>query len=1063
MPKKQAISGSELFIVDNSDEAWKVAEYLRRWCNHSASVDIATGYFDIGALLCLGENWQQVDKIRLLMGDDLNLRTAKILAQMLKQRAAGVLEKSLEEEKRENDFLTGVPAILKGMAAKKIEIRVYSKKKFHAKCYITHARDPIIPQAGLVGSSNFTWAGLNQNIELNVRILGEQVNVLQEWFEEHWLESEDVTQDMLNVVEKHVRDYSPFEVYARFLHEFFRHYDVSKDLQAWLDDPKGSHVWKVLDDYQKEAFFDLLGKASKHRGAFLCDGVGLGKTLTGLMLIEYFVEFLKKRVVLMVPKAANETVWLPALKEFAPSLHRMVKSQFGRLSIRNHTDLQRQANEQMDYPAFWEAATQDADMVLIDEAHHFRNTGIKGTGTKKPSRYWKLFDVVAKKTLFLLTATPVNNRLIDLQHMIELFTQGTPDYFKSTLGINSVAGHFRTLEAALEKLISGDPSDEEANKTLTQDKLFRELVVQRSRGYAIESQKRQGKSGALFPKREHPKVADYSLKKIYGKLLGMVDKAFKKTKPLLNLSIYYPLNYYKGDPTDEQKWEQGRQEEVAALIRIQFLKRFESCWVGFESSCCQLLLRIYAWIKAQKPEGSEAKRLDTWERKHPNLVAQARARQKELVGTDDDEEQDDDVVMQEMIAAIEVLSRDEYRVGDIIHESVDDLEQIAEFLEELKGTTEQDDDKLKALITLLKKDPILSKHKVLIFTEYMATARYLQTQLTKAGIKNVDEVDSARANHGQRVPIIKRFSPYYNGTTSKELAEADETETRVLISTDVLSEGLNLQDATRLINYDLHWNPVRLMQRIGRVDRRLNQKIEDAILRDHPEQTDVRGTTGYWNFLPPDELEELLRLFGRVHKKVLRISKTFGIEGKKLLTPEDDFDALREFNQKLDDFGKTPYEDMRRTYNALLASDASLLPRLNEQPNSGVFSGKRHLQPGTQSVLFCYNIPGPPPAPQPGTDKKPDTQTTADDWSEEHGLTVWLSYDVATTKIHDNAPDLMPHLKCEPATPRETKIAQKTLKEIRAQVEKYIKDKHLKAMDAVAGVKPVLKAWMELN
>ena len=121
-------------------------------------------------------------------------------------------------------------------------------------------------------------------------------------------------------------------------------------------------------------------------------------------------------------------------------------------------------------------------------------------------------------------------------------------------------------------------------------------------------------------------------------------------------------------------------------------------------------------------------------------------------------------------------------------------------------------------------------------------------------------------------------------------------ESRVLISTDVLSEGLNLQDATRLINYDLHWNPVRLMQRIGRVDRRMNPEVEALLLADHPDQKSLRGTVAYWNFLPPDELDVLLSLYSKVSHKTLRISKTFGIEGKRLLRPEDDYEALKEFN-----------------------------------------------------------------------------------------------------------------------------------------------------------------------
>ena len=128
--------------------------------------------------------------------------------------------------------------------------------------------------------------------------------------------------------------------------------------------------------------------------------------------------------------------------------------------------------------------------------------------------------------------------------------------------------------------------------------------------------------------------------------------------------------------------------------------------------------------------------------------------------------------------------------------------------------------------------------------------------------------------------MIRRFSPYYNGSSSAKVAAEGKEEIRVLISTDILAEGLNLQDATRLINYDIHWNPVRLMQRIGRVDRRMNPVIEARMIADHPELKEQRGKVAFWNFLPPDELDDLLRLFQRVTSKVLVISRTLGIEGR---------------------------------------------------------------------------------------------------------------------------------------------------------------------------------------
>src|SRR5262249_43258054 len=157
--------------------------------------------------------------------------------------------------------------------------------------------------------------------------------------------------------------------------------------------------------------------------------------------------------------------------------------------------------------------------------------------------------------------------------------------------------------------------------------------------------------------------------------------------------------------------------------------------------------------------------------------------------------------------------------------------------------------------------------KVLIFSEYMDTARYLEEQLKENGVEGVDEIDSGTDR--DRGKVIRCFSPYYNESSSGELAADGLAETRVLVSTDVLSEGLNLQDATRLINYDLHWNPVRLMQRIGRVDRRLDPGVEEVILAEHPDQKGVRGTVTYWNFLPPNDLDDLLQLYQKVSHKTL--------------------------------------------------------------------------------------------------------------------------------------------------------------------------------------------------
>ena len=312
-----------------------------------------------------------------------------------------------------------------------------------------------------------------------------------------------------------------------------------------------------------------------------------------------------------------------------------------------------------------------------------------------------------------------------------------------------------------------------------------------------------------------------------------------------------------------------------------------------------------------------------------------------------------------MLDSVEELSRDDYKVEEILQETFLDLDQIIKFLTELRTFKPGNDDKLKALIKLLKTDPVLKKHKVLIFSEFMATARHLKLQLQEAGISGVDEVDSS--DKRDRGDVINRFAPYYNDCSSAKLQADGLEETRVLVSTDVLSEGLNLQDATRLINYDLHWNPVRLMQRIGRVDRRMNPEVEGQLVADHPDQKDLRGTVAFWNFLPPDELDILLKLYRRVSHKTLRISKTFGIEGKRLLKPSDDYEALKDFNQSYEG-STTKLEEMHLEYQKLMQQDPELETRLNALPGR-VFSGKAHPKEGSRAVFSAMRFRRLPPKP----------------------------------------------------------------------------------------------------
>lgn len=1040
MPKRSsARTGSELFIVDNSEEDWKALRYLNDWCGLSKSIDIASGFFEVGALLALDGEWQKLDNIRILMGDEVSRRTKRAFDVAL-IAASSKLDDSLEVEKQKNHFLRGVAAIVSALRDGKIQCRVYRKDKFHAKAYITHARMDVVGSSALVGSSNFTVPGLTQNIELNVQITGTPVAVLQEWYDERWDEAEEITSEVLKIFDKHTRAYQPFETYARSLQQYFLGHEETAS--EW--EKNGSRIFPVLARYQQDGYGGLLKRAEKYGGAFLCDGVGLGKTFIGLMLIERFAVHEKKNVALFVPKSAKTPVWERELRKRLPDVFKG----YSRLKIFSHTDLMRKSEEEE-----LDRVAEEADVIIIDEAHHFRNTGTKGEDDEtRKSRYWRLFDLAQGKQMFLLTATPINNRLTDFQHMAELFTQRSADHFAGgTLGIHSLPGYIRQLEKKIEAEIFGNTSDQgqlELNSPdvavrLSADPLFDALVVQRSRSYVKESMKREGDGEVMFPEPRKPTVADYSVRQTYGKLLDMVAEAFHKRDPLFVLGIYNPYAYYKGD--DEEvgtALERGRLKQVVALIRTSFLKRFESSAEAFKQSCWRLLMKLLAWMEIHCETEHEKASLTRWKRKHAKLLDYTP--QKDMF----DEEEEDDLVPPELLDGVEKRDRKDFKVEEIIADTLADLEQVADFLYELEKFKPSQDLKLKKLIQMLTKDPVLSKHKVLIFSEFGDTARYVAQQLKDAGIEGVDQIDSG--TKGDRATIIQRFAPYYNESSS---AEQGDKEIRVLVSTDVLSEGLNLQDATRLINYDLHWNPVRLMQRIGRVDRRMNPQIEARIIADHPDQKDLRGTVAYWNFLPPDDLDELLKLYGKVAHKTLRISKTLGIEGRQLLREDDDYEDLRNFSEQYEG-QRSPDEDMHLEWQDLLNATPGLDEQVSAYPN-GIFSGKQNLKPGTKQVFFCYA--------RPAHDKAASDASGEDIWTAEAGDVQWYLYDVASGDIREDAPMIVGSIRSTPETPRVTQMEEARLSDIRIAVEKHIAKSFLRKIQAPLGVKPVLKAWMELN
>lgn len=1039
------------FIVDNTDENWKALDYLNEWCDISKQFDIATGYFEISSLLAMDGKWQKLEKIRILMGDEVSIKTKSAFKKALGAKL-DQLNESIEVEKEKNEFLKGVDQVIEAIKSGKIECRVYKKKKFHAKAYITYDKSPVRPPVALVGSANFTWKGLTDNIELNVQIeTSAEVKILQDWYEKHWNEAEEVSDEVLEVIEKHTREYTPFQVYAKSLQEYLRGHEESTS--EW--EKSKSSMFKEISQYQKEAYHALIKIANRWRGAFLCDGVGLGKTFVGLMLLERLVVCDKKNVVLLVPKSGRVAVWEENIKAFLPNL---INNPFISLHIYNHTDLLRSANSDRDFPEEWRQIRENADAFIIDEGHNFRN--------HRSSRYKKLIEVLnANKQLFMLTATPINNSLFDLKDQIDLFTGKDEKFFSSApLGIHNLQAYFIRKERALRVTSGSEDSqitEEQARQILNNDTLFRELVVQRSRSYVKESLKLENSDRkVIFSEREAPQVAKYSLEKVYGGLLEKIVKAFDKEKPLLRLPVYSLYDkdpdtgefiYFIGNPDDIPDFDMksGRQTQVVTLIRVLLLKRLESSVVAFKETCENLILKLYSFIELH-----DDRTATRWKNQHDEMLKEI-VEGKGINFDDWDEDDDEDVVPDELKFDWNKLDEDFFDVQAIVMDTLLDLDQLIEFMEEIEDFDPKKDDKVNKLINLLKTDEDLKNEKLIIFTEFQPTAKYLEEQIKAAGFEKVFKVDSTTKT--DRGLVMKRFAPYYNKTSPQQLKDDGYDEINILIATDVLSEGVNLQDARLLLNYDLHWNPVRLMQRIGRIDRRMDPDLEAKIIQDNPSLKDKRGKARFWNFLPPEELNRILSLYERVTHKTLRISKVFGIEGKQLLEGDDDYKPLEDFNHSYEgDISRL--EEMHLLYQEMLEKDSGLHEELEKMPKR-LFSGKEKISDGSKAIFFCYKLP---------TLIKQDDEAN-EYWSVEEGFTEWLLYNIETEEILTDASVIDPFILSTKETKRDVQYEKKDLLNVKKEIENhlyesYIKKNQVPTVDKdLKPLRPQLITWMELN
>jgi len=1003
-------------ILDNQSENTLLGT-LKRLLAQAQRLDIATGAFEIGALATLAPDWKPLEGLRVLMGDETTRRTKQELIQALLQAN----DENIETEKERDDTLTGIAAVREAVTRRQIQVRVYSQSRFHAKAYLVQTGAALPVNFAIVGSSNCTTPGLTQNLELNL-LTSDQIHVdeLRRWYEGFWEEAEEVNAELLKVIEPHLRQYSPFEAYVKALYEFFL--GREKTQETW--ERTEAVLYKVLSRYQRDGYHRALQIAEEWGGCLLCDGVGLGKTFIGLMLIERYLHE-GKRVLLLVPRSALESVWLRWIDRYLrPHYGRAVREQ---LYIHTHTELEREGTiSTEDYDYF----KRYVDAVIVDEAHHFRHAFRK--------RAQRLYSLSESKKVYLLTATPINNSLDDLYfsicYLIPRAAQWESgrfvprqDYF-SRIGIRDLRAHFNEAEVKLDQ-ITGMTVDEAAltGDFLRTDALLRAILIQRSRRYVRKSEKLE-EGAPLFPERKPPQIIEYSLKKVYAGIYDDIVTAFGRKQPLVTLAAYNSEAYRKAARDEKQA---GYQRLVVGLIRTLLLKRLESSYRAFEASLEELLKKMAGFLAAHDTE-----RYQSWVARHRAQwdIVLEHQRARFLEESEDDLEETDLLLYEPE----EHLSPEEYDLRRLLDDVVEDMAQLVTILAKVyERLSPETDDKLAKFVRVLETHPRLKGEKVVVFTEFRDTARYIYTQLKQRGFKQVEEIDSTRKLNRERV--IKRFSPYYNEPDPGEVEDLLQEPIRILISTDVLSEGLNLQDAQLLVNYDLHWNPVRLMQRIGRVDRRLDRELEAKLGRTKP-------TIEFWNFLPPNELEEVLGLFQRLTGKVVRINRTLGIEGA-LLRPDDPEASLKDFNEKYE--GEESVEERLKLELERIAREyPDLYSRLGDFPRR-ILSGKKAERTDRRHGLFCaYRFP-PLEPPKEGE-------------AGRSGEVRWY-FRTLEGKVIEGLDEIDKAIRCLPETPRYLASEIPTLAEARRAIERHIKDSYLRSLQAPLGYKPVLVCWMEVS
>ncbi len=825
----------------------RAGEFLRDHIVPDSDLSFVSAYFTVHAYHALRGELEKASGLRFLFGEPSFIRSIEKDGKQSRQFKFGdqglTLGNQLTQKKLAKDCADWITRM--------VEIRSIVRAGFlHGKMY--HIQDGKVATA-LDGSSNFTVPGLGlqaagNNIELNLVVSDDRDRKdLLDWFNGLWNDASltsDVKEQVLKELARLYSNQSPEFIYYLTLFHLFRHYlDGADDLDKALTKTAlpDTDIWNALFSFQKDGAKAAINKILANNGCILADSVGLGKTYTALAVIKFF-ELRNERVLVLCPKKLrrNWTVY-----RSNNSLNPFDKDRF-RYDVLSHTDLSRDKGEVGDLDLstiHWGAY----DLVVIDESHNFRNNktpAARPGEDPKQSRYQKLMAEVirsgARTKVLLLSATPVNNQLADLRNQISFIAGGdvTRDLeadtaFSKTLEIPSIKettriaqGHFTTW--------SKKKPDERSTRDLLQTiggdffKLLDGLSIARSRKQIATYYKDEMKRLGGFPKRPAPIAIHPPIDLKDGFLsFEQLDKEISD----LRLALYHPTSFLRDDLPAETRalyenkilgsfTQEGRERILISMMKVNFLKRLESSVDSFR-------LTLHRTIEKINALEDRISRFETHAENHPEIDWDSLS-PDEI--EDPDSETKDFTIGGRRRIHLAHLKLEEW-LKAVRHDRAQ-LQYLYEKTEKVKPERDAKLAELRARIEEKAKNPSINANgkpirKILIFTAFADTAKYLHDQLSPwaketLGIHSAlvvgDGGNKTTLGHADFDDILTNFSPISKRRADQPRFPQDE-EIDLLIATDCISEGQNLQDCDLLVNYDIHWNPVRIIQRFGRIDR----------------------------------------------------------------------------------------------------------------------------------------------------------------------------------------------------------------------------------------------------